>query len=710
MPSRFLCCLLLYMFYSGAGFGQQPAMSPGDSITIRSMLERGRDLMRKTDPACLPALDSVLQLSAHKEQTYYRKAHVHALHAKANYYITLQKFATAKTLLTQQLNEATKFNFNTSVLAAKLNLGLVAKNKSNYEEAIRLYLDALSYSEHIKDTGSAALAYYNVGNIYILTRQTEKSIAALIKAGEIFKQTNNKLGMANCISGLSVAYGIAGNNEKVLEMKLEAYRRFKELGAKKNMSSIQSGLGRYYEEHGQPDKALKHYDTSLMISWQLGTTAGFGDLYGNLGEVYIKLKDTARSMICADSALYYGKKEGNRKGYLAGLNLKERVLNMQSHFKEAYDTLRTFIILKDSIYNENMQQSIADMEVKYETEKKQNQILSLTKDNTIQSLQLNNQNLALAARNYLISEQLLKLANDSLELRSKNESILRHRQEYTLKEKEVLYLNQQARIRQLELDKNKLEVARKNQVLALLIATLLLLSVAAYMYYRRFRSRKEEQLRTVLAAQQQLATKALFEGEQNERMRIARDLHDSIGQMLSVVKMQLSGLRFKDEPQQNNVLQTQDLLDKTIEEVRHISHNLIPEELNFGIVSALEELCSRINNTEGTKVHLSVNEAVKNYGFSKPFELSLYRIVQEILNNMLKHANASAIHIGMLREEQSILLDIRDDGKGFDTADIAASKGIGWKNIFARVNLLNGKMDIRSEKIKGTQIQIMLPQ
>jgi two-component system NarL family sensor kinase len=220
-------------------------------------------------------------------------------------------------------------------------------------------------------------------------------------------------------------------------------------------------------------------------------------------------------------------------------------------------------------------------------------------------------------------------------------------------------------------------------------------------------------IRTIRAKtrEEQGYTRAIFEGEQAERIRIARDLHDSIGQMLAVVKMRLSSLPGQPHEQ---VIESADisikLLDKTIDEVRTISHNLIPEELTFGIVRGLENLCGKISENGAVTVHLVITDEVRAHKFNQQFSLSLYRIVQEVLGNMMKHSGASAINIDMAENAGLIVLKIADNGNGFDTDTINDSKGIGWKNIFARVNLLNGSLDVRSERISGTRIEILVPQ
>ncbi len=220
-------------------------------------------------------------------------------------------------------------------------------------------------------------------------------------------------------------------------------------------------------------------------------------------------------------------------------------------------------------------------------------------------------------------------------------------------------------------------------------------------------------IRTIRARQREegRATRAIFEGEQAERIRIARDLHDSIGQMLAVVKMRLTSAPAHDaRALKEQTDASAALVDDVVAEVRAISHNLIPEDLTFGAIRAIENLCTRLAAAGNLTMELTVSEEVRSHQFNQQFSLSLYRIVQEVLGNMMKHSGATAISLSMLQAGGNIILELSDNGKGFDTSVISTSKGIGWKNVFARVRLLNGSVDVRSERISGTRIQISLPQ
>jgi two-component system, NarL family, sensor kinase len=252
---------------------------------------------------------------------------------------------------------------------------------------------------------------------------------------------------------------------------------------------------------------------------------------------------------------------------------------------------------------------------------------------------------------------------------------------------------------QLRTTERNTAISEKWIILTISVVLVFLLAALAYLLYRI-------NLTKIKRSEEQKMNQALFVGEQNERIRIARDLHDGVGQMLSLVKMNLSTL-----DSQNTVMEkTVTLVDKTIDEVRNVSHNLIPEELNFGLFPALENLAEKINSSGLTKMEVDIPLEITKRKFEKQNELSIYRIVQEVVNNMVKHAGASLIGLSIQELNNNLILSIKDNGRGMDVSAINNSSGIGWKNINARVHLLDGKIKVLSEKLAGTQIEITLPE
>ncbi|MCR9249422.1 MAG: sensor histidine kinase [bacterium] len=203
---------------------------------------------------------------------------------------------------------------------------------------------------------------------------------------------------------------------------------------------------------------------------------------------------------------------------------------------------------------------------------------------------------------------------------------------------------------------------------------------------------------------------SMLEGQEMERKRIAREIHDGIGPLLSTVKMNLANIEGEIDHLPKDMAikfrQSYQLIDEAAGDLRAISHNLMPKVLSdFGLIEALETLCEKID------LHKKVNVEFICTGFDERLdevsELGMYRICQELLNNSLKHANASYIAIQLFKSANSVRLSYEDDGVGFDTNQYV--DGIGLMNIESRVKALAGEFLIDSSEGKGMTATIEVP-
>ena len=148
-----------------------------------------------------------------------------------------------------------------------------------------------------------------------------------------------------------------------------------------------------------------------------------------------------------------------------------------------------------------------------------------------------------------------------------------------------------------------------------------------------------------------------------------------------------------------------DMLDTSIKELRRVAHNMMPEMLTkFGLDEALKEYCNTINSTKLLVVKYQ-SLGMENR-LDSAIEIIIYRIIQELLNNILKHAAASEVFVQLISENERLNIVVEDNGKGFDTTSLEKSKGAGWVNIRSRVEYLKGQLDIHSEPGKGTLVNI----
>ena len=206
-----------------------------------------------------------------------------------------------------------------------------------------------------------------------------------------------------------------------------------------------------------------------------------------------------------------------------------------------------------------------------------------------------------------------------------------------------------------------------------------------------------------------VSLKSFLEGEEKERQRLSRELHDGIGQYLIAIKMKLESLLYLDPLEiKEQISKIRIDFDIVVEEIRRISNNLMPSVLEaFGIVFAIRNLCVETSDQTGLRIALdfkgdleSLNRTIKTY---------LFRITQEVLNNTVKHAKATAVELNLTRRKEDVLFTISDDGKGFNLRELKHGAGHGMNNTRERVNLLNGSIDIDSQVNKGTRITINIP-
>lgn len=222
----------------------------------------------------------------------------------------------------------------------------------------------------------------------------------------------------------------------------------------------------------------------------------------------------------------------------------------------------------------------------------------------------------------------------------------------------------------------------------------------------KYMKRVEESRRTT----EKMFLNTIIQTEEKERKRFAKDLHDGLGPLLSSVKMSVSSLAQmkQDEASREIIENTELVINEAIKSIKEISDNLSPHVLsNFGLVRALSNFINKINVAKTIKINLITE--LKDERFDVNLEVVLYRVVCELINNTIKHAQAKKINISLFQEGEYLNIIYKDDGKGFDVSKIVehqGSTGMGFSNIYSRINSLKGEISIESESKKGTQVTI----
>jgi len=269
----------------------------------------------------------------------------------------------------------------------------------------------------------------------------------------------------------------------------------------------------------------------------------------------------------------------------------------------------------------------------------------------------------------------------------------------------------------------KKATASRNRFIISTLLLLLAVSLAAIWYNRSKLLEKKNQLVQQNAAMQEqkiselekekqlLASQALLRGQEEERARLAKELHDGLGGLLSGVKHSIINTK-------ENTLLTDDnsqlfersvqMIDNSVKELRRVAHNMMPEALaKFGLSDAINDYCKTINASGAVQViYQDFGDTVK---YDSSVETGVYRIIQELLNNVIKHSGGTQVLVQTICNADRISITVEDNGKGFDTVSLKDTPGTGWNNIRSRVDYLKGSIDINSETGKGSSVNIELP-
>lgn len=256
------------------------------------------------------------------------------------------------------------------------------------------------------------------------------------------------------------------------------------------------------------------------------------------------------------------------------------------------------------------------------------------------------------------------------------------------------------------------ELKQKSNFIYFLGAGVFSLVVISLLTYRNYRHRQKLQQVKIdeLETEKKLtATEAVLKGEEKERTRLAKDLHDGLGGMLSGIKFSLNNMK-------ENLIMTPDnaqafersidMLDSSIREMRRVAHNMMPEMLvKYGLDTALKEFCHEIDRSGA--IHASYQSVgMKDMPVDQTISVTVYRIVQELVNNAVKHAQAKNVLVQLHQSESILAVTVEDDGTGFDENTLKNSGGMGWHNIRNRVEFLKGKLDLQSGPGKGSSVMI----
>lgn len=609
---------------------------------------------------------------------------IHAIHQvtetlkvgiRPGIYNILQESDTARIRadLEKNLNNSRLANDLQGIALNASNLGKYFYSQNDLAKAETFFMESLNASKTISNGRLEANNSNNLGLIARATGDYSKAASYFLSAIVLLDSLNDKPGLAAAASNLSGVYYMLSETDKALEFVNLSLKMKNQLNDSLSLVSEYLLLGDIYFELMKYDSSKYFYNRCIKLSENLSDHANAGKACNSIGVIAMYEKNEEQALDSYNKALHYSRINNDIQNIssvynnLGILNFRIDKLDEALTYFDSSLTLSKQYGLKEEM--KDAYRHIADVHRKKEDYKDA----------------------------YLNLQQYYDLHNEWLIEKGDVAGI----------EALFIKLKQENRILSLEKEQEK----RKSQIV-LLNAVIIIMLISALLGFRIYRISQKSKNARKIAELEKERFKAVIEAQEAERKRIAGDLHDSVGQMLSLTKLHLSGLMdlpgaFAPEHEQTITNSTR-IIDEVCQEVRNISHNLMPGPLiRLGLTAAVKELVRKINLSE--KIQASFICNLNSDRLDENIEISLYRIVQEILSNILKHANATKIGITLNRHKDEYLdLAIIDNGIGFDTELIKISSGIGWKNIHSRLSIINGTMNIKSGRNSGSHISIRI--
>ncbi len=615
------------------------------------------------------AIDSMLRVV--KGQTGETKINT-LINLSRQYFIAQDSLAigTAKEAL--RLSEA--MDYQEGIGKSMLFLGL-AWSDIEPDTALRYYLKSSEILSPLNHPW-AHFGYKNAGDKYINKGWFPEALECVFKVFEITRKNGDTLQMVESLSSMGFLHNNIQNYEEALYWQRQALEM---LGTKEQDSRRGLILGRIginYDDFGKYDSAVyyntlaidyfrKAGDDFYVAQWMSNLANTYlkmnnyaeaegllsealrlntyddrkPNIYNNLAKVYIETGRYQPARIALDSAFYFAGKF-RREDLISEAWYRTYELNKATgKINQALEAYIKYAELRNSILNETKTGQLAQMFARYETESKEKALL-----------------VEKAEKERIVKEKI----------------------------------------------EAELSASRTRRLLWGVLLGLVIIAHAGLVIYFRMKRKALNEKNQAIIKEQERGLAAIIQAQEDERRKIAKDLHDGVGQQISAISMNFQAFTrkiAKDIPDlAKDTEKIKRMILDTSEEIRSISHQMMPRALTqFGLVDAMEDIVEISFKNSGIKVEFFVRNMDER--LPQEVETGIYRIAQELISNVIRHSGASSVFIELTRINNTISLTVKDNGIGIKQSD---NKGIGITNITSRVNALNGSFTIEALPVKGT--------
>ncbi|MDA3882421.1 MAG: tetratricopeptide repeat protein [Bacteroidales bacterium] len=564
------------------------------------------------------------------------------------------------------------------------NLGNIYFIQGALDSSETYFNKSLLYYEELLDSSSMSVIYNNIGNIAFQKGNYEFALKSYLISIKIKEQFDNKRGAGLTYSNIASVYEKMNRPLKALEYYRYGYQLDSVVGNQEGCAADLVNMGNVYLSEEQFEEALSYFNKAITISSKIQYDYGLANCLEGISLVYSAKQNFDSALVYINKAILYKEKTGRPSELANSYNNLGTLQFYNNQYSEAISSYNKSIELAQEAGDvEKVKRALSGLHESYaEIENYEN------------------------AYNELLEYLILK---DSIGSIVKSKQIFELQEKYESEKKE-----QQIRIQKLEIKRKE---GQRNLSLALTIFVLLTAFFITWLvvqkkrkvqlFFEKEKELQEHQLMQLVQESEIKSSRMMIEGQELEKERVSKELHDRVGGLLSLLKLRFTACRdFIQKDKEASFNESIQLLDTTYHEVRNFSHELSSALISkFGLSVALKEMQNVINRSGTMTLNLTIND--KQVQRDRFLELALYRIIQELISNVLKHAKATCIEVLInINQNENWEVVIEDNGVGFDYQE-DSTNGLGLASVRERVEHLKAKINIVSVKHKGTKVQIL---
>jgi len=587
------------------------------------------------------------------------------------------------------------------------------------DSALTFGEQALQLAKEIKFTKGIAQAYNDMAIIFIDRANYRRATEYLDESIKIREQLNDLPGIASIYNKLGIIDQKQGRLKEALEHQISALKIYQKLGQDKWIGYCLNNIAIIHQNLGNLDKALEYHQKALEYRIKMKDELGEATSYGNMANLYSRMHDTISAIGYYEKALSISRSLKNDELISGNLSNMANISLAQKDYDKALKLYRESLEIRERLGDsKGISSTLSRIGTVYtethrykEAAKILNRSLSIAKNISVTEEELSSL-LGLAKLKALTNQldssfvlmRLYITAKDSVYDARIKQQILDVQSQY-----ETDKLEQDLELVKKEKEFTEIKLQQRKTEIWLLIFVIISITGAGIFLFYRHQARQKAAANAERIREQETRMNAVFQAQEEERRRIAKELHDGVGQTISAIKMNYQSLVQKAS--ENNLVtdfnKIGKMLDNAGKEVRSISHQMIPKELEqFGLVPAIEGMLNL--NLEHSTVQYQFEHSGFEERIGSHIELVLFRVLQELVSNVLKHSKASDLNVQLVKVKSHVVLNVSDNGIGFDV-EKKEKNGIGLLNIASRIDGIKGHLHYESEPGSGTSVTIRTP-